>query len=269
MNSTNLKHVNILGVPIAAVNIQRAIDRINMWIDRGEQTYVTVTGVHGIMESQRDPALLKIHQRAGMCVPDGMPTVWLGWHHGHKTMDRVYGPELMLRFMEQSVQRGTRHYFFGGKEGVPEQLRDHLTERFPGLRIVGLHSPPFRAMTDDEEANLRDEIAEAAPDVIWVGLSTPKQERWMASHVGRVDARVLIGVGAAFDFHSGLVRQAPRIIQRAGMEWAFRTAMEPRRLWRRYLYNNPRFIYRALQQLTGLRTYSTNPETQEGKCESS
>ena len=262
-------HVNILGVPIAAVNPRAAVDRINAWIDAGVRTYVTVTGVHGIMESQGAPDLLEIHRRAGMCVPDGMPTVWLGWHQGFKDMDRVYGPDLMLRFLEQSVARGTRHYFFGGAPGVPEQLRDRMVERFPGLRVVGTLSPPFRPMTDDEEARLREDLAASRPDVLWVGLSTPKQERWMAAHVGVVEAGVLIGVGAAFDFHTGRVRQAPRPVQRAGMEWAFRMVMEPRRLWRRYLYNNPRFILRTLQQLSGLRTYSTNPKTQEGTCESS
>ncbi|MFH1532759.1 MAG: WecB/TagA/CpsF family glycosyltransferase [Pseudomonadota bacterium] len=258
-----IEHVNILGVPIAAVDLQRAVDRINLWIDADVRTYVTVTGVHGIMESQGDSALLEIHRRAGMCVPDGMPTVWLGWLDGHRTMDRVYGPELMLRFLEQSVVRGTRHYFYGGAEGVSEQLRERMVERFPGLRVVGTRSPLFRPMTDDEEARLRDELAAVAPDVIWVGLSTPKQERWMDAHVGDVEAKVLIGVGAAFDFHTGRVRQAPRPVQRAGLEWAFRTAMEPRRLWRRYLYNNPRFIYRILQQHMGLRIYTTDPETKE------
>ena len=254
--------VNILGVPVAATHMQEAVDRIFRWVDDRTPGYVLLTGVHGIMESQRDPELLEIHQRAAMCAPDGMPTVWLGWLRGHKSMDRCYGPGLMLEVLEQSVARGTRHYLYGGNEGVPEQLRDRLVERFPGLQIVGAESPPFRPMTPDEDAAVVARIAAAKADLVWVGLSTPKQDRWMSEHVGRVHAPVLLGVGAAFDFHTGRVRQAPHAIQRAGLEWAFRLVMEPRRLWRRYLYANPRFIVKATAQLLGLRRYTTTPEDQ-------
>jgi len=251
--------VNILGVPVSATYMQEAVDRIFGWVTDRTPGYVLLAGVHGIMECQRDPELLEIYQRAAMCAPDGMPTVWLGWAHGHKSMDRCYGPGLMLEVLAQSVKQGTRHYLYGGDEGVAEQLRDLLVERFPGLLVVGAETPPFRALTRSEDEAVVTRIAEARADIVWVGLSTPKQDRWMAEHVGRIHAPVLLGVGAAFDFHTGRVRQAPRPIQRAGLEWAFRLAMEPRRLWRRYLYANPRFIVKASAQLLGLRRYTTTP----------
>jgi len=250
-----MEKVNTLGVPIAAVNLGQAADRIEGWIGNGTRTFVTVTGVHGIMESQDDEEIKRIHNAAGMCVPDGVPTVWVGRLYGHKTMSRVYGPELMLEMMRRSVEKGYSHFFYGGREGVPELLRDRLTARFPKLRVVGVLSPPFRPMTEVEENEFRVLIDSLSPDIIWVGLSTPKQERWMAAHVGRLNAGVLIGVGAAFDIHAGLLRQAPRWMQRAGLEWFFRVCVEPRRLWRRYFRNNPRFIWRMLWQLLGLRKY--------------
>jgi N-acetylglucosaminyldiphosphoundecaprenol N-acetyl-beta-D-mannosaminyltransferase len=251
----DLPKVNVLGVPMAAIDVTRAWAEIERWVRDGAKTYVTVTGVHGIMASQDDKDLLRIHQSAGMCVPDGVPTVWIGHLRGHKNMRRVYGPDLMLEVMRRSGTAGITHFLFGGKEGVPELLHRRLLEKFPNCRIMGTLSPPFRAMTESEEDALRGLIAELRPDIIWVGLSTPKQERWMAAHVGRLDAKVMIGVGAAFDFHAGLLRQAPRWIQCIGMEWFFRLCMEPRRLWRRYLYNNPRFIWKVLLQLTGVRKY--------------
>lgn len=250
-----MKTVNILGVPIAAVNMEEAADRIEEWIQNGTRTFVTVSGVHGIMESQYDEEIKRIHRAAGMCVPDGMPTVWIGKLYGHKDMRRVYGPDLMLEVMRRSVEKGYTHFFYGGKEGVPELLRDRLVERFSGLKILGVFSPPFRPMSEEEENKLHDLIEELSLDILWVGLSTPKQERWMSAHVGKLKTRVMIGVGAAFDFHAGLVRQAPEWMQRIGLEWFFRLCVEPRRLWRRYMKNNPIFIWMIILQVLGLRKY--------------
>ncbi|MDX9974116.1 MAG: WecB/TagA/CpsF family glycosyltransferase [FCB group bacterium] len=245
--------VDILGVPVAAVNLPDAADRIETWIREEPRRYVTVTGVHGIMESVYDPEVRRAHRRAGMCVPDGMPTVWIGLLAGHRGMGRVYGPDLMLELMARSAGAGHRHFFFGGKEGVAERLRDRMVARFPELNVVGTYSPPFRPMTLEEEAGLEAELERLAPDILWVGLSTPKQERWMAAQVGRINAKVLIGVGAAFDIHAGLLRQAPRWMRRSGLEWFFRLCVEPRRLWRRYLVNNPLFILLMLGQWAGFR----------------
>jgi N-acetylglucosaminyldiphosphoundecaprenol N-acetyl-beta-D-mannosaminyltransferase len=248
-----LPRVDVLGVGVCAINLTDALAAIENWIATREQHYVCITGVHGVMECQRDDALRRIHNGAGLVTPDGMPLVWLGRWQGHKHMDRVYGPDLMLACCARAMARGDRHFLYGGGEGVAERLKARLQRRFPGLDVVGTYTPGFAPLTTAEDAEIVDRINGADPDIVWVGLSTPKQERWMAEHVGRIRAPVLIGVGAAFDFHAGLKRQAPRWMQRSGLEWLFRLATEPRRLWRRYLRNNPAFVWRVLLQLTRAR----------------
>jgi N-acetylglucosaminyldiphosphoundecaprenol N-acetyl-beta-D-mannosaminyltransferase len=237
-----IPRVDVLGVHVSAIDPSMALTEIERWIETRERHYVCVTGVHGVMESQRDPDLREIHNRSGLTTPDGMPMVWAGRRAGASWMKRVYGPDLMLAVLERAAERGWTSYLYGGKEGVPELLAERLGARFPGLRIVGTYSPPFRPLTPDEDAELVERINAASPDLVWVGLSTPKQERWMASHVGRLEASALLGVGAAFDMHAGTLRQAPPWMQRNGLEWAYRLYREPRRLWRRYLSNNPRFV---------------------------
>jgi N-acetylglucosaminyldiphosphoundecaprenol N-acetyl-beta-D-mannosaminyltransferase len=236
----------------------QALSIIDRWIAHRQQHYVCVTGVHGVMESQRDEGLRRIHNDAGLVTPDGMPLVWLSRLHGHSHVGRVYGPDLMLALCEHSLSKGYNHFFYGGGEGVPELLANNLQRRFRGLRIVGGYSPPFGLLSDAEDERIVEAINEADPDIVWIGLSTPKQERWMTEHVGRLTAPVLIGVGAAFDFHAGLKKQAPRWMQRSGLEWLFRLAAEPRRLWRRYLVNNPLFVVLMLQQALGLKRYPDN-----------
>ena len=248
--------VNILGVGISAINMDIALETIEDWIARQEHHYICVTGVHGVIESQRDDELRHIHNASGLTTPDGMPLVWLSRLKGHQYVDRVYGPDLMLALCKRSITDGYRHFFYGGAEGVPEQLAANLRQRFPRLQVVGIYSPPFRPLTPEEDEQVIQMINQAAPDIIWVGLSTPKQERWMAAHIGRVKAPVLVGVGAAFDFLAGRKRQAPRWMQRSGLEWLFRLLTEPRRLWRRYLVNNPLFVLLVLAQASGLRRYS-------------
>jgi N-acetylglucosaminyldiphosphoundecaprenol N-acetyl-beta-D-mannosaminyltransferase len=221
--------------------MSQALSVIDGWIGRRQQHYVCVTGVHGVMESRRDKRLRQIHNDAGLVTPDGMPLVWLSLLHGHGYVERVYGPDLM--------------FFYGGGEGVHERLADSLLQRYPGLRVAGGYCPPFRLLTGEEDKQVAQAINATEPDIVWVGLSTPKQERWMAEHVGQLTAPVLIGVGAAFDFHSGLKKQAPHWMQRWGLEWLFRLASEPGRLWRRYLVNNPLFVLLTLQQALGLKRY--------------
>lgn len=239
--------VDVLGVGVSAVNIEQALGIIDGWIDRREQHYVCVTGVHGVMESQRDEHLRQIHNAAGLVTPDGMPLVWLSRLSGCRDVDRVYGPDLMLAALERSIARGYSHFFYGGGDGVADLLAERLCARFPGLKVAGTYTPPFRPLTADEDATIVKRLNDARPDIVWVGLSTPKQERWMFAHSGLLDARVMIGVGAAFDFHAGLKRQAPRWIQRSGFEWMFRMLTEPRRLGPRYLVNNPAFVWRIVR----------------------
>jgi N-acetylglucosaminyldiphosphoundecaprenol N-acetyl-beta-D-mannosaminyltransferase len=212
------------------------------------------------MESQEDAGLRAIHDAAGLVTPDGMPLVWLGRLAGWRHVRRVYGPDLMLALCERSVTAGYRHFFYGATTSVLERLERRLVARYPGLHIVGRYAPPFRPLTGPEDDAVTRAINESSPDIVWVGLSTPKQERWMAEHVGRLDVPALIGVGAAFDFHAGVKRQAPRWMQRSGLEWVFRLGTEPRRLWRRYLRNNPRFVIQVLRQLTSRRSRAGHGE---------
>jgi N-acetylglucosaminyldiphosphoundecaprenol N-acetyl-beta-D-mannosaminyltransferase len=235
---------NVLGVGISVVSLESATDLVFEAIRSKRKGYVCVTSVHGVIESQDCERFRSILNRSFLTTPDGMPVVWVGKWNGHTDIERVYGPDLMLSVCERGIAEGTTHYFFGGKEGVADLLAERLTERFPGLRVVGVYTPPFRPLSDEERRDLIDEMAELKPDCFWVGLSTPKQERFMHEFIEDLESTLMFGVGAAFDFHAGLVRQAPRWMQRSGLEWMFRLCMEPRRLWKRYLVNNTRFIGR-------------------------
>jgi len=243
-----IPRIDVLGVHISGVDLPMAVDEIERWIAEGEQHYVCVTGVHGVMESQRDSDLRQIHNQSGLTTPDGMPMVWAGRAAGVAWMRRVYGPTLMLTVLERAAERGWSSFFYGGAEGTPEKLAAKLQERFPGLRVAGTYSPPFRPLTPEEDEAIVARINATAPDLVWIGLSTPKQERWMDAHVGRVDAPAMLGVGAAFDIHAGNLRQAPPWMQRSGLEWLYRLYREPRRLWRRYLRNNPAFLMAILRR---------------------
>jgi N-acetylglucosaminyldiphosphoundecaprenol N-acetyl-beta-D-mannosaminyltransferase len=238
-----LPRVDVLGVGVHAINMRVALDRIAHWIEAGDQHYVCVTGVHGVMESQTDPELRAIHNASGLTTPDGRPLVWAGKYAGASEMRQVCGPELFPAVCARAAANGWSAFLYGGSEHVPELLRDRLVAAYPGLKIVGTYSPPFRALTPEEDEEIVELINSAEPDIVWIGLSTPKQERWMASHVRRLRAPVLVGVGAAFDIHAGLRRQPPSWIRRSGLEWAYRLVVEPRRLGARYLKNNPRFVW--------------------------
>lgn len=240
--------IDVLGVEVSAINMEMAIDAVNAWVEREERHYVCVTGVHGVMESQRDRQLAAIHNASGLTTPDGMPMVWAGKAAGAHWMERVYGPNMMLAVLSQAHIRGWSSFFYGGAPGVPELLAERLAERFPGLEVAGTHSPPFRPLTPAEVEETAALINDSGAKLVWVGLSTPKQERWMAAMRPHLKAAVLFGVGAAFDFHTGRVKQAPAWMQRSGLEWLYRLSREPRRLWKRYLTNNPRFVLAILRQ---------------------
>jgi N-acetylglucosaminyldiphosphoundecaprenol N-acetyl-beta-D-mannosaminyltransferase len=249
----SIARVDVLGVGISTVTLSGAAAEIGRWIDSGRHEYVCVTGVHGVMESQRDAELLRIHNASGLTTADGMPLVWAGRFAGVAEVERVYGPDLMLEVCQAGIGPGWRHFFYGGGEGVAELLSRQLARRFPGLQVSGRFCPPFRPLTGDEDAEVVAAINAARPDIVWVGLSTPKQERWMAAHVGRLDSAAIIGVGAAFDMHAGLLPQAPVWMQTRGIEWIFRLCKEPRRLWRRYARNNPAFVLAVARRRPYLR----------------
>ncbi len=246
---------NVLGVGVSALNLSSATAALVSAAEQKTKGYVCVTGVHGVSEAQTDPEFRAILNAALLNTPDGMPMVWMGWLQGFHDMGRVYGPDLMLSLCEAGVPRGFTHFFYGGADGVAPELRRRLEQRFPGLKIAGTFTPPFRPLDETETKQLAAMVAQEKPDFFWVGLSTPKQERFMAQFCSKLGATVFLGVGAAFDFHAGRVRQAPRWMQRSGLEWLFRLICEPRRLWKRYLKNNPVFVWRAFLQLTRLRKY--------------
>ena len=254
------ERVNILGVNVSSVTVDSAVATIQEWIDAGQREYVCVTCVHGVMESQRSAELRQVHNRAGMVTPDGMPLAWLLRLLGHSNCDRVCGPELMPTVICRSVERGVRHFLYGGTEQVLDQLAAELVRIAPGVQIVGSYAPPFRAMTPEEDGAAVKMINESRPDIVWCGLGMPKQELWMARHREQLDAPVLIGVGAAFDIHAGVTKRAPPFLRRTGFEWTYRLIKEPRRLWRRYLGNNPLFIILVALQTLGLRRWASAQE---------
>ena len=247
------ERIDILGVGVSAINMDMAVETIEHWIATGQKNYVCCTDVHGVVRSQSDGRLREIQDRAGLVTPDGMPLVWISRLKNHRHVGRVYGPDLMSEICAISPAKGYRHFLYGGDREVPGKLADRLTRKYPDIEIVGTCSPPFRPLTPEEDDTIIRRMNESKADIVWVGIGSPKQEYWMAAHLGRLDAPVMVGVGAAFDFLAGVKKQAPRWVQRSGFEWLFRLITEPRRLWRRYLKVVPLFLlYMALDAL-GLR----------------
>jgi len=249
---------HVLGVDIDAVDMEGALQQVITALDQTHKGYVCVAGVHGVMEAQRNPQLLDIYAASAMTIPDGMPLAWVGRLQGHHAMQRVTGPDLMLEIFRRQQFAHVTHFFYGGREGIAEELRDKLTAQFPWTRIVGTYTPPFRELTDSEAAELVGTIAALKPDIIWVGISTPKQEVFMARYLPALQTKLMFGVGAAFDFHTGQIRDCAEWIKRAGLQWLHRLLQDPRRLWRRYLRNNPAFLWRIARQFWKAR--KSNPD---------
>ena len=246
----------VLGVSVNAVQIPDAITWMRQRIEQRQDTsYVAVTGMHGVSESRRDSAFRGVLNSAGLVVPDGMPLVWIGRLRGFGLRRRVYGPELMLEFCRATADLGLRHFFYGGAPGVADALAQRMVERFPGLVVAGTWCPPFRPLSPEEDADVVARINESNADVVWVGLSTPKQERWMHQHRGVLHVPVLVGVGAAFDMHTGRVKQAPVWMREHGLEWFYRLVQEPRRLWHRYIVLGSQFAFNASLELAGLKRF--------------
>jgi len=250
-------HANLLGVHVEPLDMERAVARVGDALSKHHKGYVCMIGVHGIMEAQRNPNLAAAYAAALITVPDGMPAVWVGHCQGHEEMQRVAGPDLMLEIFRRKEFAGYTHFLYGGKEGIAEELSANFKRRFPHAHVVGTYTPPFRDLTHDEEENLIATIRNLKPDIIWVGISTPKQELFMKRYLPRLETRLMFGVGAAFDFHTGRIQDCAEWIKRAGLQWFHRLMQDPRHLWRRYLRNNPAFLWRIALQLTGLRRYPT------------
>jgi N-acetylglucosaminyldiphosphoundecaprenol N-acetyl-beta-D-mannosaminyltransferase len=240
--ATALARVDVLGVPVTPCTTDEAVETVAAWIRSGECSFATFTGVHGVMEAQRDPKVLLAHREAGMVACDGAPMVWSSRWAGVGISDRVTGRDFMLACCARAEVEGWSSFFYGGKPGLAEQVVDVLRARFPNLTIAGTHAPPFHLDADEVDQVGVDAINASGADLVWVCLSTPKQELWMAHHRDRLWPTALFGVGAAFDYIAGSLPRAPRWMQRAGLEWLFRLLREPRRLARRYLRNNPAFI---------------------------
>jgi N-acetylglucosaminyldiphosphoundecaprenol N-acetyl-beta-D-mannosaminyltransferase len=249
-------HAAILGVAVSAVNMRASLGIADRWIAAGHPGYVCASGVHGVMEALRDPALRTVLNRAVMNVPDGMPMTWVGRLQGHGEMDRVFGPDFMSALCELSRERGYRHFLYGGQPGVAQELKEVLERKFPGLHVVDTYTPPFRPLNADEEQELLERVSISKPHIVWVGLSTPKQEHFMARYVDRLRVPLLVGVGAAFDYHTGRIHDCAPWIKRAGLQWLHRLFQDPKRLWHRYLRNNPAFVWKITLQLLKLRPYS-------------
>jgi N-acetylglucosaminyldiphosphoundecaprenol N-acetyl-beta-D-mannosaminyltransferase len=245
----------VLGVDVDAIDMEEALARVSTVLQTSSKGYVCVAGVHGIMEAKRSPRLAEIYSAAEMSIPDGMPLVWVGHMQGHTSMQRVTGPDLMLEIFRRKEFANVTHFLYGGVEGVADDLRDNLQEKFPWVKIVGAVTPPYGELSAAEEAELIETVRELKPDIIWIGISCPQQEYFMSRYLPLLDTKLLFGVGAAFDYHTGRIRDCAQWIKRAGLQWLHRLCQDPRRLWRRYLRNNPAFLWHITLQLTGLRQY--------------
>jgi N-acetylglucosaminyldiphosphoundecaprenol N-acetyl-beta-D-mannosaminyltransferase len=236
-------------VPLAISDYEQVLDWMEAMVASGARGYMTAAAVNLVMCADEDPQARAAVLGATLAVPDGQPLVWALRALGHARATRVYGPDLMAHFCARAARSGTPMYLYGGRsQEALRLLEERLRERFAGLEIVGGFSPPFRDLTAEEEARVIEEINSSGAEVVWVGTGQPKQEKWMADMRGRLSAPLLVGVGAAFDFHAGLISQAPKWMQRNGLEWTYRLSREPRRLWRRYAKRNPRFIAGFLRQ---------------------
>lgn len=246
--------LDILGVGVSTTSYEEVSATCAAWIaersaERGR--YICVTSVHGVMEARRNERIRSILNDADIVTPDGMPLVWALRSFGAVSQGRVYGPNLMLVLCERAQTSAHRIFLYGGTAETLDALERNLRQRYPDLMIAGKYSPPFRPLTPNEDEEICRLIRAARPDLIFVGISTPKQELWMASHIAQFPGSVMIGVGAAFDFHAGRVRQAPIWMQTHGLEWFYRLTQEPERLWRRYILITPRFLpFWGMQKLS-------------------
>jgi N-acetylglucosaminyldiphosphoundecaprenol N-acetyl-beta-D-mannosaminyltransferase len=249
-----MRTIHVLGVPLSPQRYDAAVADLIEAAAGGRRLRAHFCTVHSVVEATGDVRLREVFATADLACTDGVPLVWACRRRGALEAERVAGPDVMLSVCDAGRRVGLRHYFLGGRPGTPEALAEALTTRFPGLEVAGTHSPPFRPLSDAEDAEMVEAINASGANVLWIGLGSPKQDFWAASHALRLQVPVVLAVGAAFDFHSGRLRRAPRWMRRAGLEWLFRLAMEPRRLWRRYLSTNVRFAYLLFRETLRVRS---------------
>lgn len=250
---------NVLGVLVDALDLERALARIADLLRSGQKGYVCAISVHGVLEARRNPEVAQAFAEAALVAPDGTPMVWVGRLEGRRDIGQVTGPELMQQILSRPEFAGSSHFFYGGKEGVADELAAVWRQKIPGARIAGTLTPPFRDLTADEERELIRLLRECKPDFIWVGISTPRQDLFMRRMIGHLDRGVMLGVGAAFDFHTGRIRNCAPWIKRMGFHWLHRLVQDPRRLWRRNL-SNAGFLWHIALQLGGMRRYERRRE---------
>lgn len=238
-----IDRMEVADVPVSLLNMDLACDEVERRLRVQEGGYVIFCGMHGILCGSDDPKIFRAHQDAALIAPDGMPLVWIARRLGFDHVARVYGPDFLIEFCRRTEHAGYRHYFYGSTEVVGAKLVGEMKRRFPAMQVCGRYAPPFGALQDEPSADDLERIRAARANVVWVGLSTPKQELWMWRHAPHLPGRILLGVGAAFDFHAKTKFQAPVWMRRSGLEWSFRLLTEPRRLGRRYLLGIPRFLW--------------------------
>ena len=255
--------VNVLGVGVSSLTMEETLARIAAILRRGEKGYVCSVNVYGVVAAQRDAGLAAAYADATLAIPDGMPIAWVGRFQGRRAMERVAGPELMRAVLLRPELAGYSHFFYGGRAGVAEKLADNFSRLAPHANIVGTWTPPFRELTRAEERKMIATVNRLRPDMIWVGLGSPKQDKFMRRYAAKFDTGLMLGVGAAFDFHTGGLRDCAPWVKRAGLQWLHRLMQEPRRLAGRYLRSNPAFLFLIALQLSGLRTYALPAEEAE------
>lgn len=234
--------IDIVGSNINVVTMQDVLEGIEELIKSGSSSYICVSNVHTVVTGRRDPKFRAVTNNATMAVPDGMPLSWVGRHRGYKNMEKCSGPDIMSELFKISEVKGYTNYFYGGTQDTLDLLGKKLKQKYPNLKIVGMYAPPFRELSEKEDTGIIEHINKIDPDIIWVGLGAPKQEFWMANHVDKIKSSVILGVGAAFNFHAGTVKRAPIWMQKHGLEWLYRLCSEPKRLWKRYLVTNFLFV---------------------------
>jgi N-acetylglucosaminyldiphosphoundecaprenol N-acetyl-beta-D-mannosaminyltransferase len=247
----------VLGVEVEALDLQGALAEIETALRVGQKGYICMAGVHGIMEAQRNAEVLKTYSGSFMTLPDGRPTVWVGRMQGHRSIRQVTGPDLMVEIFRRKEFAGYRHFLYGGKPGVAEELAHNFSRRFPGTQIVGTYTPPFRELTILEEQHLVSRLRKLQPSIVWVGISTPRQELFMQRYLPLLDTTLMFGVGAAFDFHTGRIRDCADWIKCVGLQWLHRLLQDPRHLLWRYMRNNPAFLFQIGLQMAGLKRFDT------------